>query len=121
MLRQGDVLTLSATPSPYTAHVGRHQMQHFGDTTGGPLPSADFCSGRRSGSNQGGDPPGNGRSGQVFFVYNRVADSTLWWLYMHALARIVMAHGQMRGRTIRLYILHEQEYDVGLHYIIEMG
>ena len=57
------------------------------------------------------------RSGQVFFVYNRVAYLDLVAAWVHALvpeARIVMAHGQMREEELEQAMIDfmNREYDV---------
>lgn len=121
MLRQGvDVLTLSATPIPRTLHMS---LVGIRDTSILETPPEDRYPVQTFVLEE--DPVlireaihrEMSRSGQVFFVHNRVADLDRVAAWVHALvpeARIVMAHGQMREEELEQAMLDfmNKEYDV---------
>lgn len=121
MLRKGvDVLTLSATPIPRTLHMS---LVGIRDTSILETPPEDRYPVQTFVLEE--DPVlikeairrEMSRSGQVFFVYNRVADLDRVAAWVHALvpeARIVMAHGQMREEELEQAMIDfmNREYDV---------
>ncbi|MDD4766579.1 MAG: transcription-repair coupling factor [Desulfotomaculaceae bacterium] len=121
MLRQGvDVLTLSATPIPRTLHMS---LVGIRDTSILETPPEDRYPVQTFVLEE--DPVlikeairrEMSRSGQVFFVYNRVVglDRVVAWVHdLVPEARIVMAHGQMREEELEQAMLDfmNREYDV---------
>ncbi|OQA09659.1 MAG: Transcription-repair-coupling factor [Firmicutes bacterium ADurb.Bin373] len=121
MLRKGvDALTLSATPIPRTLHMS---LVGIRDTSILETPPEDRYPVQTFVLEE--DPVlikeairrEMSRSGQVFFVYNRVADLDRVAAWVHALvpeARIVMAHGQMREEELEQAMIDfmNREYDV---------
>ncbi len=121
MLRKGvDVLTLSATPIPRTLHMS---LVGIRDTSILETPPEDRYPVQTFVLEE--DPViireairrELSRDGQVFFVYNRVADLdrvAAWLQDLVPEARIVMAHGQMKEEELEQAMLDfmNREYDV---------
>lgn len=121
MLRKGvDVLTLSATPIPRTLHMS---LAGIRDTSILETPPEDRYPVQTFVLEE--DPVlireavrrELSRDGQVFFVYNRVADLdrvAAWVQDLVPEARIVMAHGQMREEELEQAMLDfmNRDYDV---------
>ncbi|MDD4334071.1 MAG: transcription-repair coupling factor [Desulfotomaculaceae bacterium] len=121
MLRKGvDVLTLSATPIPRTLHmslVGIRDTSILETPPENRYPVQTFVLEEDPVLIKEAIRREMSRSGQVFFVYNRVADLDRVAAWVHALvpeARIVMAHGQMREEELEQAMLDfmGREYDV---------
>lgn len=121
MLRKGvDVLTLSATPIPRTLHMSLVGMR---DTSILETPPEDRYPVQTLVLEE--DPVlireairrELSRDGQVFFVYNRVADLDRVAAWVQGLvpeARVVMAHGQMKEEELEQAMLDfmNRDYDV---------
>ncbi len=131
MLSKGvDVLTLSATPIPRTLHMS---LVGIRDTSILETPPEDRYPVQTFVLEE--DPilikeaihREMSRSGQVFFVYNRVADLdrvAAWVKSLVPEARIAAAHGQMREEDLEQAMLDflNREYDVLISTtIIENG
>lgn len=131
MLRKGvDVLTLSATPIPRTLHMS---LAGIRDTSILETPPEDRYPVQTFVLEE--DPVlireairrELSREGQVFFVYNRVADLdrvSAWVQDLVPEARIVMAHGQMKEEELEQAMLDfmNRDYDVlACTTIIENG
>ena len=127
---QLDVLTLTATPIPRTLQMAMSGLRELSVIE---TPPADRLAIRTQVARFGKTLIREailrelGRSGQVFFVHNRVhtIERTGAWLRdLIPEARIVVAHGQMHSRLVESVMLkfHRQEADVLLSTaIIESG
>ena len=127
---QLDVLTLTATPIPRTLQMAMSGLRELSVIE---TPPADRLAIRTQVVRFGKTLIREailrelGRSGQVFFVHNRVhtIERTGAWLRdLIPEARIVVAHGQMHSRLVESVMLkfHQQEADVLLSTaIIESG
>jgi transcription-repair coupling factor (superfamily II helicase) len=121
MLRKGvDVLTLSATPIPRTLHmslVGIRDTSILETPPENRYPVQTFVLEEDPVLIREAIRREMSRDGQVFFVYNRVADLdrvAAWVRNLVPEARIVMAHGQMKEEELELAMLDfmNREFDV---------
>jgi transcription-repair coupling factor (superfamily II helicase) len=131
MLRKEvDVLTLSATPIPRTLHmslVGIRDTSILETPPENRYPVQTYVLEEDPVLIREAVRRELGRGGQVFFVYNRVADMgrvVLWLQGLVPEARIGVAHGQMKEDELEQVMLDfmDREYDVlACTTIIENG
>jgi transcription-repair coupling factor (superfamily II helicase) len=121
ILRKGvDVLTLSATPIPRTLHmslVGIRDTSILETPPENRYPVQTFVLEEDPVLIREAIRREMSRDGQVFFVYNRVADLDRVAAWVRGLvpeARIVMAHGQMKEEELEQAMLDfmNREFDV---------
>ena len=125
-----DVLTLSATPIPRTLHmsmVGVRDMSLLETPPEDRFPVSTYVVDYRDGLIRDAIMREMNREGQVFFLYNRVADMDRMAAHLRQLvpeARIAVAHGQMPESALE-DVMHEfylAKHDVLLcSTIIENG
>jgi len=125
-----DVLTLSATPIPRTLHmsmVGVRDMSLLETPPEDRFPVSTYVVDYRDGLIRDAIMREINREGQVFFLYNRVADMDRMAAHLRQLvpeARIAVAHGQMPESALE-DVMHEfylAKHDVLLcSTIIENG
>lgn len=125
-----DVLTLSATPIPRTLQMGLVGIRNMSFLDEGPeerLPSSVYVMEYDQAIIKDAIHREIGRSGQVYFVYNRVSDMDQITAHLRDLvpeARIIMAHGQMNDRELEkiMYDFSMGDYDILVSTsIIETG
>ncbi len=125
-----DVLTLSATPIPRTLHmsmVGVRDMSLLETPPEERYPVATYVADYQDSLVRDAVLRELGREGQVFFLYNRVADIERMASALRRLvpeARLAVAHGQMPERVLEDVMLdfYEHRVDVLLcSTIIENG
>jgi len=107
-----DVLTLSATPIPRTLHmsmVGVRDMSLLETPPEDRFPVSTYVVDYRDGLIRDAILREMNREGQVFFLYNRVADMDRMAAHLRQLvpeARIAVAHGQMPENALE-DVMHE--------------
>ena len=107
-----DVLTLSATPIPRTLHmsmVGVRDMSLLETPPEDRFPVSTFVVDYKDGLIRDAIMRELAREGQVFFLYNRVADIDRMATHLRQLvpeARIAVAHGQMPESALE-DVMHE--------------
>ncbi len=107
-----DVLTLSATPIPRTLHmsmVGVRDMSLLETPPEDRFPVSTFVVDYKDGLIRDAIMRELAREGQVFFLYNRVADIDRMAAHLRQLvpeARIAVAHGQMPENALE-DVMHE--------------
>ena len=125
-----DVLTLSATPIPRTLHmsmVGVRDMSLLEMPPEERLPVNTYVVDYQEGLVRDAILRELAREGQVFFLYNRVADIQRMASRLHQLvpeASVAVAHGQMREQALEDVMMdfYAGKYDVLLtSTIIENG
>jgi transcription-repair coupling factor (superfamily II helicase) len=115
-----DVLTLTATPIPRTLHmslVGMRDSSILETPPDDRYPVQTYVLEEDPVLIQEAIRRELGRDGQVFFVYNRIADMervALWLQELVPEARIAVAHGQVREDELEQVMLDfmNREYDV---------
>jgi len=115
-----DVLTLTATPIPRTLHMSLVGMRDSSILETPPedrYPVQTYVLEEDPVLIQAAIRRELGRDGQVFFVYNRIADMervALWLQELVPEARIAVAHGQLREDELEQVMLDfmNREYDV---------
>ena len=115
-----DVLTLTATPIPRTLHMSLVGMRDSSILETPPedrYPVQTYVLEEDPVLIQEAIRRELGRDGQVFFVYNRIADMervALWLQELVPEARIAVAHGQVREDELEQVMLDfmNREYDV---------
>ena len=125
-----DVLTLTATPIPRTLHMSLIGIRDFSTINTPPadrLPIQTYVMPYDTDVIREAITTELGRSGQVFFVHNRVQDIQSIALAIQKLvpeARIAVAHGQMPERELETIMLEfvRHKYDILVcTMIIESG
>ncbi|NLM86608.1 MAG: transcription-repair coupling factor [Clostridiales bacterium] len=125
-----DVLTLSATPIPRTLHmsmVGVRDMSILETPPEERFPVSTYVVDYRDGLIRDAIMRELAREGQVFFLYNRVADIERMASHLRQLvpeARVAVAHGQMPEAALEdvMHEFYEARHDVLLcSTIIENG
>ncbi len=115
-----DVLTLSATPIPRTLHmsmIGVRDMSIISEPPGDRLPIQTYVIEYNEGLIKDAIEKEINRSGQVYYVHNRVMDIDHTASKLRKLlpnARIAIAHGQMSERHLEniMFEFVNKEYDI---------
>ncbi len=115
-----DVLTLSATPIPRTLHmsmIGVRDMSLIEEPPGDRMPIQTYAVEHHDGIVKDAIERELSRSGQVYYVHNRVSDIESIASKIRSLvpeARVVVGHGQMAERELENVMVDfvNKEYDV---------